>query len=158
MSHTVRHGEHYWSLVSPHWLALNESWSHGASYFLSCLHRVPLKVQHLYSAYWCQSDVCNGGFHQFFYNTTGILAPEAVAGFEAVGAGQLASLVGTAISRVGAPYPRDRSARLSVLPQADGRPREEWDPFTDLDNRFYEWLDSESSRWDILADNYASDA
>ncbi|WP_369973953.1 DUF4375 domain-containing protein [Polaromonas sp. SP1] len=32
--------------------------------------------RHLFAVHWCQSEICNGGFMQFFANSTGVLAPE----------------------------------------------------------------------------------
>lgn len=39
-----------------------------------------------------------------------------------------------------------------------GRARADWDPFGELDNRFYAWLEVDRHRWDLLADQYATDA
>ncbi len=151
-------GDRYWSLVAPHWLELNESWDRGADTFISQIQRVPLQVQHLYAAHWCQSEVCNGGFYQFFHNSTGILAPEAVSGFQAIGAQELAVILEQAIAYFGIPYPRDRAARIALLPASTDRPRAKWDPFAALDDQFYNWLEPDHDRWDKLADSYASDA
>ncbi len=41
----------------------------------------------------------------------------------------------------GTPYPRDRFTREEALPMRQRRPREEWDPFCELDERFYESTD-----------------
>jgi len=49
------------------------------------IKEVPEHVAFLYSAYFCQFEVCNGGFSQFFSNSTGVLAPEAVEAFKAIG-------------------------------------------------------------------------
>jgi hypothetical protein len=143
-------GELYWSLIEPYWLVLNESWDHGPADFLRALDDVPERVRHLYPAHWCQSEVRNGGLHQFFFNTTGLLAPEAAAGFSKIGASELADIVTKAQSFFGANYPRDRLERMAQLPDAD--------PFRELDAKFYSWLDAEKDRWDMIADRYAADA
>jgi hypothetical protein len=154
----AQHGERYWSLVSPHLLELNEAWDQGVGTFVFKLHKAPLKVQHLYAAHWCQSEVYNSGLFQFFHNATGILAPEAVSGFEAIGAPELAEVLKQAMTYFGTPYRRDRTARFAKLPDPEGRPRTEWDPFGTLDRRFDKWIESDHYRWDKLADTYASDA
>ena len=66
-----------WSLVEPIWLPLNRSWD-DAEEFVRRFRGVRPEAGHLYAAHWCQSEVCNGGFDQFFSNTTGLLAPEAL--------------------------------------------------------------------------------
>jgi hypothetical protein len=158
MADSPKPGELYWSLIEPYWLALNESWDHGPAQFLSALHNLPERTQYLYAAHWCQSEVTNGGFFQFFFNTTGILAPEAAVGFSKIGAGELGDIVTEAQNYFGATYPRHRLKRMAKLPETEGRKRAEWDPFGHLDNRFYAWFDAEKNRWERMADRYASDA
>ena len=104
-----------WSLIEPHWSPLNASWDGGAADFLAHMHRVPPKVGHLYSGNWCVSEVDNGGFLQFFWNATGILAPEAAGCFKDMGAPALCIIVQDAMEYFGPIYPRDREARLIAL-------------------------------------------
>jgi hypothetical protein len=151
-------GQLAWSLIDPHWDVLCKSWDRGAEAFVAEMQKVPLKVQHLFPAHWCESEVCNGGFHQFFYNSTGILAPEAAQGYAAIGANELSTIVSEAMLYFGPTYPRERADRLALLPNPLGRKRELWDPFSSLDSRFYDWLESERNRWERLADAYAADA
>jgi hypothetical protein len=148
-------GQRYWSLIEPIWLPLNKSWDADPGEFESAFANASPIAADLYAAHWCQSEVCNGGFHQFFYNTTGILAPEAWRAFQRMGADQWAGLLEKAIVFFGEPYPRDRSERLNLLPKSEGRKRVEWDPFHALDKQFYEWLHAEKDRWNRIADAYA---
>jgi hypothetical protein len=144
----------YWTQVEPVWLPLNRSWDEGPEGFVRRFRRVRPEVGHLYAAHWCQSEVCNGGFHQFFSNTTGLLAPEALDGFRAIGANEWAELLGEAMKHFGTPYPRGRDDREECMPMRQRRPREEWDPFYELDERFYEWADN----WEDAANAYAGRA
>src|SRR5262245_46639863 len=109
-------GDLYWSVVEPYWLRLNESWDEDPSHFLEALRAVPERIQHLYAAHWCQSEVRNGGLFQFFFNSTGILAPEAVSGLNTVGATELADILAEAMRHFGDIYPRVRSERVASLP------------------------------------------
>jgi hypothetical protein len=109
------------------------------------------EIGHLYAAHWCQSEICNGGLHQFFSNTTGLLAPEALDGFRAIGTTAWVEILAEAMNFFGHPFPRDRGDRQDLLPIPQRRPRETWDPFYQLDKRFYVWTDS----WKDLADAYA---
>jgi len=52
----------------------------------------------LLSLDWCQKEVRNGGFAQFFENSTGMLTPEALQGFKMIGATSYAKLLREAIS------------------------------------------------------------
>jgi hypothetical protein len=142
-------GNHYWSVISPYWLSLNASWDRGADAFLAECRRVPAPVLHIYAGHWCQSEVDNGGFHQFFFNTTGLLAPEAAQGFRAIGLLDWSAIVSDAMNFFGDAYPRERSIRLNLLPP--GEPS----PFAALDQRFYESPDAARYHWERAADSYA---
>lgn len=84
----------------------------------------------MFALHWYISEVNNGGHHQFFYNSTGILWPEALAGFEAIQVAPGAEILQAALSRLGGSPSRDRRERQAELEstQAD---------FDDLDTRFY---------------------
>ncbi len=113
----------------------------------------------LLAAHWCQSEVCDGGFYQFFANSTGILAPEAHRAFREIGALEWSEQVRLALSFFGPEYLRERSARSTALPPPiKGSRRSEWDPFFELDKEFYSWLKPDQDRWNKLADEYANAA
>jgi uncharacterized protein DUF4375 len=143
----------YWDLVEPVWLPLNELWDDQQA-FVAQYRRVPAPVGHLYAGHWCQSEVCNGGFYQFFANTTGLVAPEAVEGFSSVGLQRTADVLQRAMICFGAEYPRSREERnriLSATPVIK-------DKLGELDNAFFDSLDSADShneRWETAADAYA---
>ncbi len=148
-------GLRYGSMIEPYWVYLNESWEDDPTEFLARLEKVPLPVRHLYAGHWCQSEVRNGGLSQFFSNTTGILAPEAVAGYRATGAQQWATIVDEAMRLLGSTYPRrrgDRNDALVALEEASPK------CFDVLDNRFVAWTRDDYNRWDRLADAYAETA
>lgn len=120
------------------------------------MEKAPLAVQHLYSAHWCQSEVCNGGLHQFFSNSTGILAPEAVIGFAAMGMPKLAVCVQQAMQFFGDSYPRDYDLRNEALEAYSLAHPDEWNPFVADDELFYGLLEIEAGGWEQAADTYAA--
>ena len=79
----------------------------------------------------------NGGFHQFFSNPTGVLAPEAAGAYRRLELPDLAEIVEEAMAFWGTPYPREQGDRQGRLVWQPTTPREEWDPFFALDERFY---------------------
>lgn len=87
--------EGYWRLVGPSWEEINIY--DGPDVFLDSYSKAPVEAALLYAAHFCQSEVCNGGFKQFFFNPTGVLAPEAVLGFRAIGQEKVAELVENAM-------------------------------------------------------------
>ena len=147
--------EGYWDHIEPFWDAV--SIYNGPEIFLRQFAEVPEHAGHLFAAHWCVSEVCNGGFHQFFANSTGVLAPEAVEGFKAVGLPETAAVVAQAMARLPAPYPRDRDIRQDALDALDPEEEEDdWEsPFDDLDTKFFNLYDTENGGMEA-ADRYAA--
>src|ERR1700724_4631038 len=103
----------YWSIVKPRWDAINISG--GPEVFAQTFGSAPRASGLLFAAHFCQSEICNGGFHQFFWNSTGVLAPEAVEGFREIGQAQVAAVIEKGMSLFGSVYPRDRKERQTRL-------------------------------------------
>lgn len=70
----------------------------------------------LYALYWTRSEVDNGGFHQYLYNSTGMLANEALRGAELIGATEFADLFREVLGMVsGDLFVEDREQRVESL-------------------------------------------
>jgi hypothetical protein len=106
----------YWDLLEPNWDRLG-SYS-SADDFLQIVSVFPRPIIHLYAAHFCQSEVCNGGLLQFLWNSTGIMAPEAIKGYHAIGMPLLAQVLEEAVSKFGGNYPREREKRWDALLEA----------------------------------------
>jgi hypothetical protein len=78
------------------------------------------------------AEVCSGGLDQFFSNSTGMIWPEAIEGFEAVGRADLADILREAVSRFPSPPARDRERRWNALEKM-GR-----NALDDLTRRYYD--------------------
>ncbi|MGE0455343.1 MAG: DUF4375 domain-containing protein [Vicinamibacteria bacterium] len=128
----------------------------GPEEFLRQYERTPEAARTLLAAHWCQSEVCNGGFHQLFSNPTGVLAPEAAAGFQAIGLVNLAEVVRHAMDFFESGYPRDQEVRGAVLDEYAERNGEAWDPFEALNDRFFGLVAKEQGGWEVAADAYAA--
>ena len=146
--------EPYWKVVEPIWEEV-DIYS-GAEAFTKSFMAVRREVGLLYAAFWCQSEVCNGGLGQFFGNSTGVLAPEAVEGFRALGQPQIADLLVQAMGLLGQPYERQRTRRKKLL---DLLPTDVYDriarPRGDLNKKFFELIHSESGGFEAAANRYA---
>ena len=103
-----------------------------------------------------ESDIRNGGLHQFFSNDTGVLAPEAVKGFRAMALDACADAVDRAMQFFGSAYPRARDVREEALDDLELRDPENWDPFTEFDEQFYDAI--EDCGFEKAADSYAATA
>jgi hypothetical protein len=137
MTNAEDDGEAAWHFIEPYWDKLNIY--DDAITYLSDLEMLPLPVRHLLTVWRCDSEICNGGLNQLFFNSTGILAPEAVEGFRAIGLDECSCCIDSAIRQFGELYPRDREARMLLLAGLEraGEKRAEWDPFYSLDDEYY---------------------
>lgn len=146
-------GQRYWQAIEPIWDIVDIY--DGPDIFLKGFAHVERARGHLLAAHWCQSEVCNGGFQQFFRNSTGVMAPEAAAGFEAIGQTSCASLLRKATGLFGDVYPRDRAIRLRKLKAIIRAGKSKTDPFGSLEDEFFELLRTENGGFDKAADDYA---
>ena len=97
----------------------------GVESFFASIKHVPHPVLLLYAAHFCLSEVHNGGFLQLFWNSTGVLVPEAIDGYEALGMPTLAETFTSAAGVLGSTYPRDREVRWDALLNASKRSEDE---------------------------------
>ena len=96
----------------------------------------------LLAAHWTVAEVCNGGFDQYFINSTGDLAFEARAGFERIEAIKTAQLLDRVFKAFpGGSVPRNRDDRIELLEGVDDDERDQL--FESLDQEFYSLMDSE---------------
>lgn len=140
----------YWDLIEPAWDSI--SIHTHPEVFLKQYMAESEAPRMLFAAYWCQTEVCNGGFDQFFYNSTGVLAPEAIEAFREIGMPKIAALSEQAVSILGPSYPRDRDERRQAMARRDDAP----DPFELLDNMFSDLIIAENEGFEAAADTYAS--
>lgn len=107
----------------------------------------PAPIQHLLAVHWCDSEVCNGGFEQFFFNDTGVLAPYSAIGYKAIGRPDLACLLQEAMSVFGVNYPRRRRARMSRLKALCV----DQHTFTKLETDYYSLMKKTENRGDLYS-------
>lgn len=145
----------YWDLIEPYYEALELS--KAPATVLRQLGSMPKPSANLLSAHLCQEEVLNGGFMQFFANSSGVLAPDAASAFRAMELVQWAEIVEGALRFFGPEYPRARKIRQSALPtRPPGKKAAEWDPFYGLDSQFYALLKADDAAWERAANEYAS--
>ena len=76
--------------------------------------------QETIALFWLEAEVMNGGFDQYFWNSSGDLLPQACSGLQRLGMPITLGLVDQAITAfcVG-PYPVDRTQRHGELERAE---------------------------------------
>jgi hypothetical protein len=61
---------------------------------------LPIGFQHIYGTWVLEAEVNNGGFNQYFYNTSGQFIDETHLGFVAIGASKSAEVVEKAVETI----------------------------------------------------------
>ncbi len=117
--------------------------------FLETFAAVPREGGLLYAVWRCDYEVCNGGFHQFFNNNAGMLTPEAIEGYVAIGQPQLAALVTRAQEKLSNADVRDFRARWAALERMPE------DAFRELDEKYYELRKIEGGGFEQAIERYA---
>ena len=127
-----KYPEHY----APYYERFN--FYEGREVWLQSIEDIPTKAVNLFSVHWLHHEIYNGGFWQYFYNSTCVSFPEAQTGFQAIGMPEVASLIGKAAALVGDPFPFDTDERRLIV----GEPSDRMD-FGELTDRFYELADTD---------------
>jgi len=121
-------GEIYWAAISEAFDAVDAT--DTPAKFDTQMARWPLHIRHLLAVHWCDAEVCNGGFAQLFWNTTGIFAPIAAEACRAMKQQECADVIEEAMQRLGEAFLRNREAREALLDKADP-------DFDDLNTRWF---------------------
>lgn len=86
-----------------------------------------------------EREINNGGFNQYFYNSSGDYAHETLTSLQAIGANKTADILRQAIDQFpNSIVPKDRQERQNVLGQIEAKANEEWEH---LDQKFYAYED-----------------
>ena len=86
-----------------------------------------------------EREVNNGGFSQYFLNSSGDNAHETVLSLKAIGADKTADLLQKAIDQFpGKTVPKNRDKRTEIVEEIDETAEEVWN---NLDQKFYEYED-----------------
>ena len=126
-----------WAVIEPMWDDLNfyEDWGRVEKF----MKAVTPGQGAMISIWWCESEVCNGGFEQFFSNSTGMLAEPALKGFRLVGADHYSDLLWQAMSIfAGTKRLRNRRKRNEALYAEPYKERLAF--LRSLDDQFYKLL------------------
>lgn len=117
---------------------LNEKSNYGENIsLLSDGEKVVLFIENL------EREVNNGGFSQFFWNSSGDYAQETLAALKSIGANKTAEIVSKAFSVwPNGNIPSDRVARQNTLETIEDKSVETWNI---CDDTFYEYEDDISS-------------
>lgn len=133
-------GDLAWAVIEPLWDAVD--FSRGAKQVAATLSEATQGQKLLFAVDWCQKEVRNGGFEQYFLNNAGMLWREALGGFRAIGAIGYATLLENALSVFpGAEAHASKTERAKFLRSVPKAERNAL--FDPLETEFYKLLRNE---------------
>ena len=103
----------------------------GVAEYDRCLTPFSKEQRLMFALLWYLAEVDNGGHSQFFYNSTGIVFPDALAAMEQLKIPEGVAILGEARRRLGGSVERDRALRQADLERLNPK-------FDDLDSRLYD--------------------
>lgn len=143
----------YWEIVKPVWDTI--SIQYGEEIFLEQYNKATEKQRVLYSSHWAQSEILNGGLGQFFSNSTGVLAPEAVDAFNKLGMPKCARAITGAMRFFGNEYSRDHLLREKYFERFFEESGEDGIPFEEYEDLIADLIEEENGGFWKAANDYA---
>lgn len=101
----------------------------GYETYLKTSERFTLEQRYLWAIHWYFGEVINGGHHQFFYNSTGIVWEDALNAFKHFGMPEFANNLQKVVDYFGGKIPFDREERGKIM---DTLEEENEDAFFDM--------------------------
>lgn len=121
-------GNDAYAIIDPVWWTANIY--DGEQKYYQSLKPFSLEQRNIFAVLWHMTEVNNGGHDQFYFNSTGIVWQEALAGYKAIGLVEAAAILEESAAKMGGSPSLERQTRWeqlgTLLPD-----------FEDLDDRFY---------------------
>jgi hypothetical protein len=121
---------------------IDTNFENGEPYTLEKISKLTKGQQAVFSTWWIEAEVNNGGFNQFYFNSSGQFAEMAKIGFKTIGAEKFSDLT----KRANKIYIENKQR----LEEFDDGTMESFsesykdNPLNDLDTEFYELYKSEN--------------
>jgi len=123
-----------YSVIEPVWYSADIY--DGEQAYENSLKKFSVEQRYLYAVAWYLSEVNNGGHDQFYFNPTGIVWRDALAGYKAMGLTDSAAILQKSADLMGGNPSLDREERQRQLD-------ERHPDFEDLDNQFFKIKDDD---------------
>jgi len=121
---------------------INTSFEKGEQYTLEKISKLTKGQQAVFSTWWLEAEVNNGGFNQFYFNSIGQFAEMAEIGFKTIGAENFSNLT----KQANIIYIKNKER----LEEFDDGTLESFsesyndNPLNEMDKKFYEFYKSEN--------------
>lgn len=118
-----------YDIIEPVWYSVNIY--DGIEQYENDLKKFTLEQRYVLALAWYIAEVGNGGHDQFYFNSTGIVAEDALKGLQAIGLSQNHKILQESFDRLGGKPSKDRSTRQDQLESSKAN-------FSDLDEHFWD--------------------
>ncbi|MFI1770245.1 DMP19 family protein [Thalassobellus citreus] len=121
---------------------INTNFEKGEQYTLDKISKLTKGQQAIFSTWWLEAEVNNGGFNQFYFNSSGQFAEMAEIGFKTIGAEKFSDLT----KRANKIYIENKE-RLEKFDDGTIESFSESyneNPLNDMDTEFYRFYESEN--------------
>jgi hypothetical protein len=136
-----------WAVIEPMWWALETPYEPDPR-----LAQATPGQRAAYALTWTESEVSNGGFEQYFWNSTGMLLDDAIVGARLIGAKDVEDVLrGAAALFPGGRVPESRLVRQNVIESFSPADNEE---LGRLDDRFFALLEHPAKSPTRLLEKY----
>ena len=116
----IKETDDMWSINEPAYWSINIYSSYDD--YIETSKEFTLEQRYLNAICWYFAEVNNGGHHQFFYNSTGIVWEDALAGLRLFKMDELAENLQSVINYFGGSIPFDRVERWTILQDWENNP------------------------------------
>ncbi|WP_169784011.1 DMP19 family protein [Campylobacter curvus] len=125
--------DNYFDVIEPLWFSVDIYDSYEI--YERTLQPFSREQRYVFATEWLIAEVGNGGFEQFFDNSTGIVLKDALDGFRQLGCDDALSVIERVMECYGVFPSLDRKTRWAEMENISD---EEWDKIDALDSEFYE--------------------
>lgn len=116
----IKETDDMWSINEPAYWSINIYGSYDD--YLETSKEFTLEQRYLNAICWYFAEVNNGGHHQFFYNSTGIVWEDALAGLRLFNMKELADNFQSVLDFFDGTVPFNRAERWHLLQQSENNP------------------------------------
>jgi hypothetical protein len=121
-------GDDAFAVIEPIWWTVDIY--QGPKRYADTLAAFTPYQRQLFATVWYDAEVLNGGHDQFYFNSTGIVWQDALAGFELLELTEFTDLLRESAQRLGGTPSLEREVRWEAMERLTPQ-------FDDLDARFY---------------------
>lgn len=125
----------------------------GYETYLKTSERFTLEQRYLCAIHWYFGEVINGGHHQFFYNSTGIVWEDVLIGFKHFGMPEFAANFQKVIDYLGGRISINREERWNMLETLEEKYGEEFLKFLDEADDFIYKYDGTENELNYIKEN-----